>query len=82
MYWLLAVLIGVEVHWQVDQATADVWPLVSALAATLLFVSTALWGRRIFRWPLGALRRPVFAGLRWPGASSAIGCRPRGDLHL
>lgn len=71
MYWVLAVLIGVEVYWQVDQATADVWPLVSALAATLLLVSAALWGRRILRWPLETHRRgyllacagPVLAAL-------------------
>ena len=56
-YWVLAVLIGVEVHWQVNQIADGAWPLVAALAALVLFVGGTLLGLRASAWPLGAHRR-------------------------
>ena len=54
VYWLLAVLVGVEVYWQVDRFASDVWPPVVAFAAVLLLVAGSLLGRRLLAWPLAA----------------------------
>ena len=56
-FWLLAVLVGVEVGWQVDQAATGVWPVAAVLGAELVLAGGALWGGRWLRWPLGAHRR-------------------------
>ena len=53
-YWLLAVLVGVEVGWQVDQVATGVWPPAAALGAVLVLVGATLAGRRRLAWPLGA----------------------------
>ena len=51
-YWLLAVLVGVEVYWQVDRFASEVWPPVAAFAAVLLLVTGTLLGRRLLAWPV------------------------------
>ena len=56
-YWLLAVLVGVEVGWQVDQMATGVWPVAAVLGAELALAGGVLWGGRWMRWPLGAHRR-------------------------
>ena len=53
-YWLLAALVGVEVHWQVDRFASEVWPPVAAFAAVLLLVAGTLSGRRLLAWPIAA----------------------------
>ena len=56
-FWLLAVLVGVEVGWQVDQVATGVWPVAAVLGAELALAGGVLWGGRWMRWPLGAHRR-------------------------
>ena len=53
-YWLLAVLVGVEVYWQVDRFASEVWPPVAAFAAVLLLVAGTLLGSRLLTWPITA----------------------------
>ncbi len=53
-YWVLAVIIGVEVSWQTDQVLTGAWPLVVAPTAVLVLVGATLSGRRRLAWPLGA----------------------------
>ena len=56
-WWVLAVLIGLEVFWLTGQIADDPWPLVATLAALLLAVWATLLGPRWAAWPLGAHRR-------------------------
>lgn len=56
-WWVLAVLIGLEVFWLTGQIADDPWPLFAALAALLLAVWGTLLGPRWTAWPLGAHRR-------------------------
>ena len=53
-YWVLAVLVGREVYWQVDRAAAGIWPIAVALAVVLAIVSATMATRRTIRWPIGA----------------------------
>ncbi len=53
-YWLAAVLVGVEVYWQVDRFAGGVWPLAAALGAVLLLAAGTLWGKRSPAWPVAA----------------------------
>ncbi len=53
-YWILAVLIGMEVHWQIDQVASGVWPVTTALAAVLVVATGTLVAREAVSWPLGA----------------------------
>ena len=50
-FWVLAVLIGAEVHWQVGRVADGVWAPVAALGAVVLAVAGTLRGRRLSRWP-------------------------------
>ena len=52
-YWLLAILIGMEVHWQVGEIATGVWPMITALATVLAVVGGTLVARRAVTWPLG-----------------------------
>ncbi len=54
VYWLLAVLVGVEVYWQVDRFASEVWRPVAAFTAVLLLVAGTLSGRRLLTWPIAA----------------------------
>lgn len=56
-WWVLAVLIGLEVFWLTGQIADDPWPLVATLAVLLLAVWATLLGPRWAAWPLGAHRR-------------------------
>ncbi len=65
-YWVLAVLLGTEVHWQVDRIAAGVWPVTAALATVLTLVGGTLLARDRLGWPLKARWRTylmVCAGL-------------------
>ena len=53
-YWVLAVLLGTEIHWQVDRIAAGVWPTTAALATVLTLVGGTLLARDRLAWPLRA----------------------------
>ena len=52
-YWILVILIGMEVYWQIDQIASGVWPITTALATALAVVGGTLVARRGVAWPLG-----------------------------
>ena len=78
-YWLLAVLVGVEVHWQVDRFASEVWPPVAAFAAVLLLVAGTLSGRRLLAWPMAAHWRGYLLDCCRTGLDGVGDCRV-GDL--
>ena len=51
-YWVLAVLLGAEIHWQVDRIATGVWPITAALAGVLALVGGTLLARDRLAWPL------------------------------
>lgn len=51
-YWILAIVIGTEVHWQIDRVAAGVWPTIGALATVLAVVGGTLVARQALAWPL------------------------------
>nr|MDE0500600.1 DUF2339 domain-containing protein [bacterium] len=53
-YWVLAVLVGTEVHWQVDRVADGVWPTTAALAGVLALVGATMLARGPRVWPLKA----------------------------
>ena len=53
-YWVLAILLATEVHWQVDRVASGVWPMTAALATVLAVVGGTLVARRAVAWPLRA----------------------------
>ncbi|HEX5046345.1 MAG TPA: DUF2339 domain-containing protein [Gammaproteobacteria bacterium] len=54
-YWLAAVLLAWETHWQMDRVTlADSWPLMAALAVTGALVLATLRLRDRLEWPIAA----------------------------
>ena len=53
-YWVLAVLAGTEIHWQVDRVATGVWPSTAALAGVLALVGVTMWARKHQVWPLNA----------------------------
>ena len=65
-FWVLAALIGAEVHWQVGRVAGGVWAPVASLGAVLLLVAGTLKGRRSQRWPLGPHRRVYVTGCIGP----------------
>jgi uncharacterized membrane protein len=57
-YWLAAVLLAWETHWQVNRVTAvETWPLAAALAVTGALVLATLQLRDRVAWPLAAHAR-------------------------
>ena len=51
-YWILAILAGTEVHWQVDRVSSGVWATTASLATVLALVAATLVARRTIVWPL------------------------------
>ena len=61
-FWVLAALVGAEVHWQVGRVAGDVWVPIAALGAVLLLVAGTLRARRWSLWPCGPHRRVYVTG--------------------
>lgn len=60
-YWVVAILVATEIHWQVDRVASGVWPMTAALATVLAVVGGTLAARRAVAWPLGAHWRAYLA---------------------
>lgn len=56
-YWVVVILLGKEIYWQVDRVADGVWPMTAALVALLAVVGGTLVARRTEAWPLGTYRR-------------------------
>ena len=69
---LLAVLVGVEVYWQVDRVADAVWPLVSPVAAVLALVGLTLAARRRPSWPVAAHWRSYLTACAGPALALAV----------
>ncbi len=52
-YWVMVILLGREVYWQIGQVASDVWPITAALATVLAVVVGTLVAHRAVAWPLG-----------------------------
>ncbi len=65
-YWVLAVLLGTEIHWQVDRIATGVWPITAALAGFLALVGGTLLARDRLAWPLKACRQTYLMGCTGP----------------
>lgn len=61
-FWVVAALIGAEVHWQVGRVAGGVWTPVAALGAVLVLVAGALGARRWSAWPCGPHKRVYVTG--------------------
>ena len=55
-YWLLALLLGTEVYWQVDRIADGIWPIGATLGTFLTMVGATLWGRQ-YVWPVKSFWR-------------------------
>lgn len=70
-YWIVAILLATEVHWQVDRVASEAWPISSALLAGVALVGVTLLSRLTLNWPLAvhwrtyllACSGPVILGL-------------------
>ena len=51
-YWIVAIVAGTEVHWQVDRVSSGVWATTASLATVLALVGGTLLMRRTLAWPL------------------------------
>ena len=65
-YWVVVILLGKEIYWQVDRAADGVWPITATLAALLAVVSGTLVARRAVAWPLGTYRRTYLMACALP----------------
>ena len=50
-FWIVVVITGTEVRWQIDQTAEGVWTLVGATAAAMLLAAAPMAARRWLAWP-------------------------------
>ena len=50
-FWIVAVIVAVEVRWQIDQAAEGVWPLAVTVAAAMVVAGLPMAARRWVEWP-------------------------------
>ena len=63
--WILAVLVAVEVYWQVDGVAGGVWPFFATTASVIVLAGAVMAVRRRLPWPVAAHWRAyllAFAG--------------------
>ena len=65
-YWVVVILLGKEVYWQVDRVADGVWPMTAALLALLAVVGGTLVARRAVAWPLRTYRRTYLMACAGP----------------
>ena len=53
-FWIVVVIAGTEISWQIDQAADGVWPLAVTTAAAMLLAAAPMAARRWLAWPFGA----------------------------
>lgn len=51
-YWAVAILVGTEVHWQVDRVSSGAWPISISLLSVLVIAAGILLSRLALTWPL------------------------------
>ena len=61
-FWVILVLVGTEVHWQVGRVAAGVWPPVAGVGAVLLLLAGTLGIRGTSRWPFEPHQRVYVTG--------------------
>ena len=65
-YWVVAILLGTEVHWQVARVASGAWPISIALLAVLALVGGTLLSRLALHWPLVAHWRTYLVACSGP----------------
>lgn len=90
--WMVAVLVALEVYWQVDGVAEAVWPFFATAASVIVLAGATMAGRRWLPWPVAAHWRAyllAFAGpLLMVGAVVVLGAAvsyegdPRPLLYL
>ena len=50
-FWMVAVIAGMEVRWQIVQVAEGVWPLAVTTAAAMLLAGAPMAARRWLAWP-------------------------------
>ena len=53
-FWMVAVIAGMEIRWQIVQTAEGVWPLAVTTAAAMLLAGAPMAARRWLAWPFGA----------------------------
>ena len=53
-FWMVAVIAGTEVRWQIVEVAEGVWPLAVTTAAAMLLAGAPMVARRWLAWPFGA----------------------------
>ena len=90
--WILAVLVAVEVYWQVDGVAEGVWPFFTTVASVIGLAGAAMAGRRRLLWPVAAHWRVYLLAFAGPllmvaavvvlGAAVSYQADPRPLLYL
>ena len=90
--WILAVLVAVEVSWQVDGVADGVWPFFATTASVIVLAGTVMAGRRWLSWPVAAHWRAYLLAFAGPllmvaavvvlGAAVSYEADPRPLLYL
>jgi uncharacterized membrane protein len=57
LFWLMAALLALETHWQVERLARGVWPVAAALAASTMLVLATVRARARVAWPLATHAR-------------------------
>ena len=52
-FWIVVVIAGMEVRWQIVQVAEGVWPLAVTTAAGVLLAAAPMAARRWLAWPFG-----------------------------
>ena len=52
-FWMVTVLAGTEVRWQIVEVAEGVWPLAVTTAAAMLLAGAPMAARRWLEWPFG-----------------------------
>ena len=52
-FWIVAVIAGMEVRWQIVEVAEGVWPLAVTTAAAMVLAGAPMAARRWLAWPFG-----------------------------
>ena len=56
-FWIVTVIAGMEVRWQIDQVAEGVWPLAVTAAAAMVLAGAPMAARRWLAWPFDTHHR-------------------------
>ena len=65
-FWMVTVIVVVEVLWQLDQVAEGIWPLVVTAAAAMVLAAAPMAARRWLAWPFDVYLRTYTLGCSGP----------------